>query len=73
MVAHQQVKDDVGAGAAVEQVAHDVELVHGQPLDELAETDDELIGAAILDDAADDLITTACWRPTATGCPVTSR
>jgi hypothetical protein len=32
-----------------------VELVHGQPLDELTETDDELIGAAILDDAADDL------------------
>ena len=55
VVAHQQVKDDVGAGAAVEQVAHDVELVHGQPLDELAEADDELIGAAILDDAADDL------------------
>ena len=55
VVAHQQVKDDVGAGAAVEQVAHDVELVHSQPLDELTETDDELIGAAILDDAADDL------------------
>ena len=55
MVAHQQVKDDVGAGAAVEQVAHDVELVHGQTLDELTETDDELIGSAILDDAADDL------------------
>ena len=55
VVAHQQVKDDVGAGAPVEQVAHDVELVHGQTLDELTETDDELIGAAILDDAADDL------------------
>ena len=55
VVSHQQVKDDVGAGAAVEQVAHDVELVHGQTLDELTETDDELIGASILDDAADDL------------------
>ena len=32
-----------------------MELVHSQPLDELTETDDELIGAAILDDAADDL------------------
>ena len=55
MVAHQQVEDDVRPGAAVEQVAHDVELVHRQPLDQLAEADDELIGAAILDDAADDL------------------
>ncbi len=55
VVAHQQVEDDVRAGAAVEQVAHDVQLVHGQPLDELTETDDELVGAAIFDDAADDL------------------
>ena len=55
VVAHQQVEDDVRPGAAVEQVAHDVELVHRQPLDQLAEADDELIGAAIFDDAADDL------------------
>ncbi len=55
VVPHQQFQNDVRAGAAVEQVAHDVQLVHGQPLDQLAQTDDELVGPAVLDDAAHDL------------------
>ena len=51
----QQVQDDVGPGAAVEQIPHDVQLVHRQPLDELAQPGDEPVGPAVLDDAAHDL------------------
>ena len=55
VVAHQQVQDDVGPGAPVKQVPHNVELVHRQPLDQLAQPGDEPVGPAVLDDAAHDL------------------
>ena len=55
MVVEQQVQDDVGPGAAVEQIPHDVQLVHRQPLDELAQPGDEPVGPAVFDDAAHDL------------------
>ena len=55
MVCHQAVEDAVGAGAAIEQVAHDVQPVDGQLLDDLAEADDIGIGAVVADDALDDL------------------
>ena len=46
VVVQQQVQDDVGPGAAVEQIPHDVQLVHRQPLDELAQPGDEPVGPA---------------------------
>ena len=55
MVAHQQIQNNVRAGAAVKQVAHDMQLIHRQMLDQLAQPHDKAVGAAILDDAAHDL------------------
>src|SRR5699024_3656424 len=55
VVAQQQVQDDVRPGAPVEQVPHDVQLVHRQPLDQLAQPGDEAVGPAVFDDAAHDL------------------
>ena len=55
MVAHQQIQNNVRAGAAVKQVAHDMQLIHRQMLDQLAQAHDKAVGAAILDDAAHDL------------------
>ena len=53
---HQGIHNTVGAGAAVIQIAHDVQLIHGQALDQLAEMNDKRIGLAVFDDADDDLI-----------------
>ena len=55
MVAHEQVQDDIRAGAAVKQVAHNVQLIHGQPLDELTQADNETVRAAIFNNTAHDL------------------
>ena len=55
VVAHEQIEDDIRAWAAVEQVAHDVQLVHCQMLDQLAQPHDKAVGAAIFNDAAHDL------------------
>ena len=55
VMTHQQIQNNVRAGAAVKQVAHDMQLIHRQMLDELAQPHDKAVGAAILDDAAHDL------------------
>ena len=55
VVAHEQVQDDVRARAAVEQITHDMQLVHSQMLDQFAQPDDKAIRAAIFYDAAHDL------------------
>ena len=55
VVAHKQIEDDIRAWAAVEQVAHDVQLVHCQMLDQLTQPHDKAVGAAIFNDAAHDL------------------
>ena len=55
MVAHEQVQNDIRAGAAVKQVAHNVQLIHGQPLDELTQADNETVRAAIFNNTAHDL------------------
>ena len=55
MVAHQQIQNNVRAGATVEQVAHDMQLIHRQMLDQLAQPHNKAVGAAVLDDAAHDL------------------
>ena len=55
MVAHQKIQNDIRAGATVEQVAHDMELIHRQMLDQLTQAHDKAVGAAVLDDAAHDL------------------
>ena len=54
-MAHEQVQNDVRTRAAVKQVAHDVQLVHRQMLDQLAQPHDETVCPAVLDDAAHDL------------------
>ena len=54
MVAHEQIEDDIRA-PAVEQIAHDVQLVHSQVLDELTQPHDEAVGTAVFNDAAHDL------------------
>ena len=55
VVAHEQVQNDVRTRATVKQVAHDVQLVHRQTLDQLAQPHDETVCPAVLDDAAHDL------------------
>ena len=55
MVAHQQIQNDVRARAAVKQVAHDMQLIHRQMLDQLTQPHDKAVGAAVLNDAAHDL------------------
>ena len=55
VMTHQQIQNNVRAGAAVKQVAHDMQFIHRQMLDELAQPHDKAVGAAILDDAAHDL------------------
>ena len=55
VVAHEQIQNDIRSGAAVEQVTHDVQLVHRQMLDQLTQPLNEPVGAAVLDDAAHDL------------------
>ena len=55
MVAHQQIQNNVRARAAVKQVAHDMQLIHRQMLDEFTQAHDKAVGAAILNDAAHDL------------------
>ena len=54
VVGHQAVQNAVRARAAVEQVAHDVQAVNGQPLDDLAEANNIGVGAVVADDALDD-------------------
>ena len=55
VMTHQQIQNNVRAGAAVKQVAHDMQFIHRQMLDQLAQPHDKAVGAAILDDAAHDL------------------
>ena len=50
----ERVHDEVCARTAVVNVAEDVQAVNGQALDEIAEGDDEVVGAARADDGADD-------------------
>mgnify|MGYP006926139846 CR=1 FL=1 len=47
VVAHEPVQYDIRPGAAVKQVPHDVQLVHCQMLDQLAQPHDKAVGAAI--------------------------
>ena len=54
MVLAEAVHDDVGAGAAVEDVAEDVELIDGELLDDGGEGGDEGVGAAGLHDGLND-------------------
>ena len=50
----ERVHNKVCARTAVVNVAEDVQAVNGQALDEIAEGDDEVVGAARADDGADD-------------------
>ena len=55
VMTHQQIQNNVRAGTAVKQIAHDMQLIHRQMLDQLAQAHDKAVGAAVLDDAAHDL------------------
>ena len=53
VVTGQDVKDGVGTGTSVINVTEDVELVDDEALDDVADGDDKLVGAANLDDRRD--------------------
>lgn len=54
VVTGQDVEDGVGTGTSVINVTKDVELVDDEALDDVADGDDKLVGAANLDDRGDD-------------------
>ena len=56
VVGEQGVHNDVGPGAAVEDVAHHVQAVHHHVLDELAHVDDEVPRPVDVDDGGDDVL-----------------
>ena len=56
VILHQAVQNAVGMGPAVEDIAHEVQAVHGEALDERRERLDEVVGRARLDDGLDDLL-----------------
>ena len=55
MVRHQLIQNDVRPGAAVKQIAHNVQLIHGQPLDQRTHCNDKVIRTPGCGDAAEDL------------------
>ena len=56
VVLRQRVHDEVRALAPVVDIAQDVQAVDGEPLDEVAQGGDELVGAVGGDDGADDAV-----------------
>ena len=56
IILHQGIHDLVSAVAAVEYIADNVKFINDRVLDELRNGDDESIGTANLDDAADDIV-----------------
>ena len=56
VVVQKRVHDDIRAGTAVKDVADDVHMVHGQPLDYRAERRDEVRRLTDFDDGGDDVL-----------------
>ena len=56
VVLQQGVADDVRPGPPIEDVAHQVEPIHGGPLDEVADGGDQVRGLADGDDGGDDVL-----------------
>ena len=56
VMVHQQVHDDIRARTAVKNVAHNMQMIDHQPLDEVAHRDDEFLGAVGFDDRGNDCI-----------------
>ena len=56
VIVQQGVHDDVGAGAAVIDITHQMQVIHRQTLDQLAQLDQEVGGAADIDDGGDDVL-----------------
>ena len=56
VVLHQVVEDHIRMGAAVKDVAYDVQHVHGHAFDERGHFHDEGVRAAGVDDGADDVV-----------------
>ena len=55
MVRHEGIEDDVGAGAPVEDVPHNVQVVYDQRLDDPGHRDDEILRATEMDDCREDV------------------
>ena len=54
VVLEERVHDDMGPRSAVVDVAQDMELVDGQPVDDVADGNDEVVGPSGRDDCIDD-------------------
>ena len=52
---HQLIQNDVRPGAAVKQIAHNVQLIHGQPLDQRTHCNDKVIRTPGCGNAAENL------------------
>ena len=50
------VQDDMGSGSSVINIPHNVQQVDGQPLDQIAEGNDEIVGTPRCNDGVDNLI-----------------
>ena len=56
VVLHQSVHNDVGTGAAVEDVADQVEAIDDESFDDAADRDDEVLCLADLDNRIEDVV-----------------
>lgn len=56
VIGEERVHNDVGAGAAVKDIAHQMQPVNGQAFDDLADGRDKVGGLLDLDDGADDVL-----------------
>ena len=54
VVIHQRVHHDIGAGTAVENIAHQMQVIHGKTLDHAADGDDDVGRLTDVDDGFDD-------------------
>ncbi len=54
VVIAQYVHNAVGGGTTVEYVTQHMQCVYGEPLDEVAQGDDKVVGTACGDNGADD-------------------
>lgn len=53
MIVAQGIHDNVWAGTSVKDISQNVKHVNGQPLYQVAESDDEVISPVGIDDGAD--------------------
>ena len=54
MVIAKRIHDDVRTGTAVEDISQNVQGIDSQPLDKVAQGNDEVIGTSCVNDGTDD-------------------